>query len=317
VRTKRFRPDVDVAPWKGGYSPYDIIKEGTIALVVVGLLTIVLAVVFGSPDEPAVTVKTWSNATPVDFAMTAFSELNQTSTSAQYGAPYNTASVGQKLGPLELAKWVGARIPINTARDFVINPLKSLPDQPTLTADLQQWKSASTSTRAGWLASYTKASSHLKFVNGQVVVNTTNAGPVPVFINDLTSMARTGALDQALVTQSGFYTTDFTLPLLFLADGSYLSGLAHEQHLTGNQWGMMNETGNYPGQAWLWLYTFWYQIAPFNASANADVLVWGLMMALSVLLILVPFIPGLRSIPRKTRIYRVIWREHYQETSTK
>ena len=24
---------------------------------------------------------------------------------------------------------------------------------------------------------------------------------------------------------------------------------------------MMNETGNYPGQPWMWLYTFWYQIA--------------------------------------------------------
>jgi hypothetical protein len=23
---------------------------------------------------------------------------------------------------------------------------------------------------------------------------------------------------------------------------------------------MMNETGSYPGQVWLWLYTFWYQI---------------------------------------------------------
>ncbi|HEV3187570.1 MAG TPA: hypothetical protein VGZ04_05910 [Acidimicrobiales bacterium] len=315
MRSKRFRPDVDVAPWKGGYSPYDIIKEGTIALVVVGLLTIVLAVVFGSPDEKAITIKTWSNATPVDFAMTALSELNQTSSSAQYGAPYNTAAVGQKLGPLELAKWVGARIPINTARDFVINPLKSLPDQPLLTTDLQQWKSASSSTRSGWLASYTKASSHLTFTNGQVNVNATNAGPVPVFINDLTSMARTGALDQALVTQAGFYTTDFTLPLLFLADGSYLANLAQHQHLTGSQWGMMNETGNYPGQAWLWLYTFWYQVAPFSTSANADVLVWGLMMALSVVLLFVPFIPGLRTIPRKTRIYRVIWREHYDKTT--
>jgi hypothetical protein len=315
MRTKRYRPDADVAPWKGGYSPYDIVKEGTIALVVVGLLTIALAVVFGSPDEPAVTVKTWSNATPVDFAMTALSELNQTSTSSQYGAPYNNASIGQKLGPLELAKWVGARIPINTVRDFVINPLKSLPDQPVLTTDLQQWKTASSSTKASWLASYTKASAHLSFVKGQVSVNATNAGPIPVFINDLTQMARTGALDQALVTQSGFYTTDFTLPLLFMADGSYLSNLAQKQHLSGDQLGMMNETGNYPGQAWLWLYTFWYQIAPFNASANADVLVWGLMMALSVVLILVPFIPGLRSIPRKARIYRVIWREHYQRTT--
>ena len=29
---------------------------------------------------------------------------------------------------------------------------------------------------------------------------------------------------------------------------------------------MMNETGSYPGQVWLWLYTFWYQIKPFDSS---------------------------------------------------
>ena len=33
---------------------------------------------------------------------------------------------------------------------------------------------------------------------------------------------------------------------------------------------MMNETGNYPGQAWLWLYTLWYQVPPMNTSANGD-----------------------------------------------
>jgi hypothetical protein len=75
---------------------------------------------------------------------------------------------------------------------------------------------------------------------------------------------------------------------------------------------MMNETGSYPGQAWLWLYTFWYQIPPFNTSANADALVWGTMMILSAGLLLVPFIPGIRSIPRKSKVYRLIWREHYQ-----
>ena len=31
---------------------------------------------------------------------------------------------------------------------------------------------------------------------------------------------------------------------------------------------MMNETGSYPGQVWLWLYTFWYQIEPFNDVAT-------------------------------------------------
>ncbi|HEY5093037.1 MAG TPA: hypothetical protein VII60_07205 [Acidimicrobiales bacterium] len=310
---KAFRPDVDAPEWRGGYTPYDIIKEGTIALLVVAILTIALAVVFGSPDVKAVTLKRWANAAPVDFAATALSELNGTSTSASYGAPYNKNSTGQQLGPLQLAKWVGVRIPIDAATAFVLDPLRSLPNQSTLSGDLTQWKTASNGTRQQWITSYTKAATKMKFQAGQVVVNANNAGPVPVFINDLTQMARSGALDQDLVTSNGFYTTDYTLPLLFIADGSYLENLATAQHLTGSQWGMMNETGSYPGQAWLWLYTFWYQVPPFNQSGNGDVLVWGLMMVLTAGLILMPFIPGLRSIPRKTRVYRLIWREHYKE----
>ncbi len=310
--TKAFRPDVDAPEWKGGHSPYDIVKEGIIALVVVSILTVLLAVAFGSPDDPSITIKAWSNHAPMDFATTALSELNGTSGSAGYGAPYNHASSGQQLGPLTLAKWIGVRIPVSSVNDFVIDPLKSLPKQPALTADLSQWSTASTSTRAGWVKSYSQAASKMQIVSGQLVVNATNAGPLPVMMSDLFQMARTGALDQALVTQNGFYTSDYTKPLLFLADGTYLSNIAQKQHLTGDQWGMMNETGNYPGQAWLWLYTFWYQISPFNASGNGDVLVWGLMMLLSAGLLFTPFIPGLRSIPRKTRVYRLIWREHYR-----
>jgi hypothetical protein len=313
VTSKSFRPDVDAPEWKGGHSPYDIVKEGVIALVVVSLLTILLAVVFGSPDEPPLTIKGWSNQDPMDFAVTALSELNGTSGTGTYGAPYNNAATGQQLGPLKLAKWVGARIPVNTANDFVVDPLKSLGGQPGLTTALGNWKGASNSTRAGWVQNYTKAANHMKVTGGVLVVNATDAGPVSLMMSDLLQMARTGALDQALVTQNGFYTTDYTLPLLFLADGTYMANIAQKQHLTGDQWGMMNETGNYPGQAWLWLYTFWYQVAPFNSSGNGDVLVWGVMMVLSAGLLLTPFIPGLRSIPRLTRVYRLIWREHYRE----
>jgi hypothetical protein len=315
MKTKAFRPDVDAPEWKGGHTPYDIIKEGVIALLVVGILTVALAVVFGSPDVKAVTLKRWSNAAPVDFATTALSELNGTSGTATYGAPYNKAATGQQLGPLELAKWVGARIPINTARDFVLRPLESLPNQAVLTTDLQQWNAASQGAQRAWLASYTKAAANMKFANGNIEVNANSAGPVPVLISDLTQMARSGALDQDLVTANGFYTTDYTLPLLFIADGSYLGNLAEKQHLSGEQWGMMNETGSYPGQAWLWLYTFWYQVPPFSQSGNGDVLVWGLMMLLSVILLLVPFIPGVRSIPRWSRVYRLIWKEHYRDAN--
>ena len=60
----------------------------------------------------------------------------------------------------------------------------------------------------------------------------------------------------------------------------------------------------------------WYPVWPFNGpwSANADVLVWALMMVLTLALIFVPFLPGLRSIPRWTRVYRIIWREHYRSS---
>ncbi len=74
----------------------------------------------------------------------------------------------------------------------------------------------------------------------------------------------------------------------------------------------MNETGRYPGQSWLWLYTFWYQIPPFNNASNADLMVVLIMGFLSTLLVLVPFIPGLRDLPRWLRLPRLVWREHYR-----
>jgi hypothetical protein len=310
---KRFRPDVDAPEYKGAYAPYDIIKEGTIALVVVALLVVILASVFGSPDEKQVTIKSWSTAMPVDFATTAINEMNGTSTTAGYGPPYNHAATGQQIGPLQLAKWIGVRIPLNTTQDFVVKPLESLPPSQPLSSSLATWNSSSKAQRDAWVAAYTKVSPKMTFTGGSIVVPQASDGPLPVMINSLTEMARSGALDQALVTGHGFYTTDYTKVLLFLSDGSYLANLADHQHLSGDQWGMMNETGSYPGQAWLWLYTFWYQISPFSTSSNADALVWGIMMVLSVGLLLVPFIPGLRTIPRKSKVYRLIWREHYRD----
>ncbi len=128
-------------------------------------------------------------------------------------------------------------------------------------------------------------------------------------------MARTGSLDADLLSSPQFYGTDYTKPLLFMADGSYMANLAQAQHLSGSQWGMMNETGNYPGQAWLWLYTMWYQVSPFTTSSNADALIWGIMMILTLGLLLVPFIPGLRSIPRVVPVHRLIWRDHYRRVA--
>ncbi len=310
--SKKFRPDVDVVEWTGAERPYDLLKEGFYALIAITVLVAGLAALFGSPDDPAVTLKQWSIAAPVDFAQTAFSELNGTSDTATYGAPYNTNSPGQALGPLHIAQLVGVHIPIAAARDFVLAPLEALPANAQLRRALHEWSGASAAQRTTWLAHYGAVAPGMTFSGDSIVTASSASGPVPEFINDLTLMARSGALDEALLTKDSFYTTDFTKGLLFLSNGAYLTDQANAQHLLGSQWGMMNETGTYPGQAWLWLYTFWYQIPPYTTSGNADILVGATMGVLTVGLIFLPFIPGLRSIPRRTRLYRLVWRGHYR-----
>jgi len=312
-RTRRFRPDRDVAEWEGPYRRYDLLKEVFVAFVVALLLVLICSVVFSSPDERPVTVKSWSNAAPVDFAQTAMTELDGTSFLASYGPPYNnTPGAGQMLGPISIEKAAGVRIPIDTATDFVLEPLATLPDQPALDAALAEYEGAPSPQQANWDAAYEKVVANATFSNGKLVVKSGPYGPVGVLISDLESMARSGALDGALLATPQLYSTDYTKPLLFIADGGYLADQAGSRHLQGSQWGMMNETGNFPGQAWLWLYTMWYQIPPMNSSSNGDVEVWAIMMALTVLLALVPFIPFLRAVPRWTGVYRLIWRDYYR-----
>ena len=132
-RTRRFRPDRDVVEWKGSYRRYDLLKEVFVAFLVVLVIAGACSYVFSSPDERPVTLKSWSNAAPVDFAQTAMTELDMTSGVATYGPPYtNTAGAAQKLGPISLQQAAGVRIPIDTSRDFVLNPLATLPDRPAL-----------------------------------------------------------------------------------------------------------------------------------------------------------------------------------------
>jgi hypothetical protein len=316
-KRRRFNPDRDVAEWQGSYVPYDLVKEALVALLAVGVLIVLLAVVFSSPDEQPVTLKSWSTNNPVDFAQTAITELDATSGVATYGPPYNaTTGSSQSIGFFSPEKWFGVHQPVDTAQDFVIDPLKTLPNQPALIAALGRYTSAPPSQQARWTAAYEKGVAKATFANGALRVPQGNYGPVAPMIGALTTMARSGALDGALLSSSQFYDTNYTKPLLYIADGNYLDNLAGQQHLQGDQWGMMNETGSYPGQAWLWLYTLWYQVPPMNSSPNGDLQVWAIMMLLTVVLVFLPFIPGLRSIPRWSRVYRVIWREHYRELAS-
>jgi hypothetical protein len=272
-----------------------------------------LALIFSSPDDKGVTLQRWASQNPSDFVLTAVTELDGTSTSASYGPPYNHASEGQSIFFLHLQKWAGVRIPVNPPVDFVLHPLSTITGNPVVTATLSRYQSASPDQQQKWASNYDQAITSAPD-SDYTRVTAGDYGPVPALTTALLHFAQGGGLDsQSVIPGTGFYEENYTKPLLFLADGGYLDDLAATQNLHGDQWGMMNETGNYPGQAWLWLYTMWYQIPPFKTSGNADALVWALMMILSLALILVPFIPGIRSIPRLIPIYRLVWRDYYKD----
>lgn len=300
---------------------YDLLKEVSVALGVISVLVIGLAAVLSSPDVQPDTIQRWAQDNPVDFVTTATNELAGASVSAGYGPPYNsgTGSI-QSLGPLSPQKWAGVHQNVDPVNQFVLESLrKAAAGNATLGTALTTFDSAGSDRQTAWLTAYTNAlAKATPKDDGTVAVAAGDYGPVASMMNSLLAVARGGALDGLLLSGAGtFYQTDYTGPLLFLGDGTHLSGLAQDQHLTGNQWGVMNETGRYPGQAWLWLFQMWYQIPPYNTSTSVDLLVVLTMAVLSLALIFVPFIPGLRDIPRWIPIHRLIWRRFYAEQTTR
>ncbi len=317
TREQRRAENESYRKWTGAYRPYDLIKEATLATAGVLLLTIVLSFLFSSPDDPAITMKSWSRAAPVDFATVATSELDGTSVTATYGPPYNDNGTPQHILFIKPANWFGVTHPINTAQDYVIGPLRLLTSTPAVQSALDTYQAASSKQQTAWTTAYTNALGKATAnPDGSITLPAGNYGPVSAMIGALVADAQGGGLDGAL-GGGKFYVTDNTKALMFLqddnGDGGYFNALAAQQHLLGNpQWGIMNETDSWPGQVWLWLYAFWYQIKPFSTSLNADLLVMVVMTVLSIGLIAIPVLPIIRDIPRRIPIYKIIWRDHYR-----
>jgi hypothetical protein len=319
--SKEAKHAFDAAPWTGKTKRYDIVKEGSIAVALVAIVAILLSLFLGSPDDTPLTFKGWAISNPDNFYATAVQELSGSSGTATYGAPYNKASDGLNVGPLWLQKWAGVTRPIDTVNEFVIAPLSTQVLSTEIASALATWKSAADSQKHDWAVAYDDA---ITKAEGKISTVPAGAyGPVPVLAQGLTDMAKGGALDAALLSQGGFFQTDNTKQILFFGDGAYLDEAGTTANLQGGTWGMMNETGRYPGQAWLWLYSFWYQIPPFNnenskpIGANADAYIMVIMGIMSLGLILIPVIPGVRSLPMRIPIHRGIWRQYYDENGIK
>jgi hypothetical protein len=302
----------EAAQSSGADVQFDL-KKLAIALGAITMISVGLSVLFSSPDEKSSTIKQWSRQRPVDFLETAVAELAGTTATAEYGPPYNHKGDGQHVAFLYPQKWLGVSHPIDTAQDYVIGPLRAITGDPALQSEISAYEAAADYLKADGIDSFEKAIRKVSAgSDGSARVPPGEYENVDNLMNALLALAQSGGLDGDLLISGQFFQTDYTKPLLFMADGRLLEERAERQHLLADQWGMMNETGSYPGQPWLWLYTAWYQIEPFKSSENADLLVWLVMAVVSLVFICVPLLPGVRSIPRLIPIYRLIWREHYR-----
>jgi hypothetical protein len=325
MSARRTSSDVAALPWAGPVRRYDIVKEFVIALVVMAVLSVGLAVAFGSPDEEALTFKGWGTTAADNFYAVTVGELAGTTESAGYGPPYQDGD-GLAVGPLRPQKWMGVRLPVDAADDFVITPLKSQAQTSEVTAALAAWQAATPDQRTTWATALDDAVQATADADGALhpdQVASGDYGPVPALAQGLTEMAASGSLDGAMLSQGAFYgSADYTKAILFMGDGSYLDDAATAQNLQGNTWGMMNGTNSYPGQPWLWWASLWYQIPTFNPAEdattttslqdNADAWIFYIIGVIGLVIIFFPFIPGLRSIPRWIPVHRLIWRTYYR-----
>jgi hypothetical protein len=335
--------------WQGPERQYDLITEGTIAVIAVALLCILAAALWGSPNGgltypggppsqagEAFSAKYWDTNDPSDLAQTAVQELLGGTTTAGYGPPFNntTGASQQIIGikPAEIAKAIfGLTLPINTASDFVLTPVSQLvaPYSPAVAAAVIRYKAAggdlspgapatqvASARQATWLNNYATALSKpsAKFTPTSVTVPPGNYGPVPVIITAEMLVAHNGSLDGYLQGSQQQLGTNTTQGTMFFSDGSLWSTIASAQGVAGDQWGVMNELWNFPGQVWLWLYAGMYQIPALNPSNNANLdLDVGLLMVLFGFLLpmFAPWIPIINRIPRWIPLYKIIYRKYY------
>lgn len=299
--------------------PYDLIKEMVIGTVIIGLIVILLSAILSTPDLPALTAKKVDKVAPMVLVQTALQDLSQQDAITTYGQPYNTTKDNiQKIGGFAPQTWSGVPIPVNSAKDEVIAPLTRLTTLvPSLVNPLNSWNKADFKQQTVWVNAVQKALKKSKITNNKLQLPNSGGGaygPVPILINNYLNLSKTGLLESAIDGTGPMPLTNRTKSLLLLSDESLADGIyADKLDMTGDQWGIIKETGNYPGAVWLWFYTSLYHFPPFSNSDSADLLVVIAVAVITLLLMFTPFIPGLRSLPRWLKVYRLIWRDHYRD----
>jgi hypothetical protein len=272
-------------------------KYPVIALALAILLGL-LGVFAGSPNSPRATIAATSRQDPGGAALAFTQELAGTSSSAGNQQEFGLGPPGQV---------------------FVTGPLGSF--EPLLGGDvaaaLAAWRAAPASQQAAWANNYLMALGKITPASMEGGMATAMSpdyskigtlhgdfGPVPALVKADVQLAQGGHLEQYLEGRDPGHTLH--LVTIWLYDHPKMLNDAVANGLTDDQWGMVKERGYNVGPWYLIIPAIIHVKLPGGVTGTGFVL-WNLLVAL-IFIFALPLVPGLRSLPRKLRLYRGIVR---------
>src|SRR5262249_60617340 len=99
---------------------------------------------------------------------------------ATYGPPYTSDTTNSQRLLFAPAAITGVTQPINTAQDFVLQPLGKLSaTNPALAGALAIYKAAPAARQRAWVSAYLSAVGHVKFIGGIPLPPPPARGPRP------------------------------------------------------------------------------------------------------------------------------------------
>ena len=249
------------------------------------VVILVFALFLRAPFTPTMTTQNFAIAAPSGFATTLLSEFNHSSGTATYldtidPYTFNTRNVYVEVPYLEY---------INTTHS--VNELNAF---------YTETPSEQNSSVAGAFA-YFKA-------NGTVANAINSSNPLISVIGTLTSISKGGLYGPILQSETAIGTNE-TYTLLFLSDSAEFVNKTTDNGLQVSQWGMLS-LGNAWGHAdlmfWLVPYNLMQivmsKITGWNDLQNGTVAILAF-----VIFMLLPYIPYLRDMPDRLKLYKLFW----------
>ncbi len=256
-------------------------------MVYVLIIILLFAVFLRSPYIAPITIQQVANTTPNVMAITLISEFNYSS---------GTATYLDTIDPYTFS----------TRNAYVTEPYSRYLE---VTGSKNYESTLLNESPSALNSSLASAYSYFES-NGSISEGLNSSNPAIVLFSQLTHMAQTG-LYQDELSGSIQNPLNETYEIRFLADSKALDSYGTKYGLRTSQWGMLKA-----GSAWWQIGSYW--TAPYNYMEilTAGIPWWtdlenGLVaLAAFALLIFFPFIPGLRDIPDKLKLYKIFWNKH-------